>query len=62
MVMTHKEVESEVRRLCKENGIDFIFMTDEIASWSLDGNNDNGLVKTLDVIPDIEKAAKMING
>ena len=60
--MTHKEVESEVRRLCKENGIDFIFMTDEIASWSLDGNNDNGLVKTLDVIPDIEKAAKMING
>ena len=48
--MTHKEVTEAVKKICKENGMDFIFLTNEVASWSVDGDDNDKLVRVIDAI------------
>ena len=48
--MTDREVAEVVKRICKENKIDFLFVTNKITSWSVDGNNNDKLVRVIDVI------------
>ena len=48
--MTNNEIVETVKKICKENGMDFIFLTNEVASWSVNGDDSDKLVKVISAL------------